>query len=160
MCVCSVAQCATLCNPMNCSPPGSSVHGISQARILEWVTISYSKGFFSTQRLNPPLSRLLHWQGDSLPLCHLGSPSIKSDRKANNVRLEKGVRTSMKRKKVNYIYCSKSHNHKLTSQKCHFPFLYQKRCIPCCLRTFTDFWKHSIQNSKGLYISTFEKRMW
>ena len=30
-------SCPTLCNPMDCSPPGSSVHGISQARILEWV---------------------------------------------------------------------------------------------------------------------------
>ena len=40
-----VAQsCLTLCDPMDCSPPGSSVHGISQARILEWVTISSSKG--------------------------------------------------------------------------------------------------------------------
>ena len=98
--------------------------------------------------------------GGFLPLCHLGSPSIKSDRKANNVRLEKGVRTSMKRKKVNYIYCSKSHDHKLISQKCHFPFLYQKRCNPCCLWTFTDIWKHSIQSWKGLYISTFEEGMW
>ena len=36
----SVAQlCPTLCNPMNCSPIGSSVHGILQARILEWVAI-------------------------------------------------------------------------------------------------------------------------
>ena len=35
---CSVAKsCLTLCEPMDCSPPGSSVHGISQARILEWV---------------------------------------------------------------------------------------------------------------------------
>ena len=32
------------CNPMNCSPPGSSVHGISQARVLEWVAISFSRG--------------------------------------------------------------------------------------------------------------------
>ena len=32
-------SCPTLCNPMNCSPPGFSVHGISQARILEWVAI-------------------------------------------------------------------------------------------------------------------------
>ena len=31
-----------LCNPLNCSPPGSSVHGIFQARILEWVAISFS----------------------------------------------------------------------------------------------------------------------
>ena len=33
-----------LCNPVDCSPPGSSVHGILQARILEWVAISFSKG--------------------------------------------------------------------------------------------------------------------
>ena len=34
----------TLCNPMDCSPPDSSVHGISQARILDWVAISFSRG--------------------------------------------------------------------------------------------------------------------
>ena len=40
-----VAQsCPTLCNPVDCSPPGSSVHGILQARILEWVAISFSRG--------------------------------------------------------------------------------------------------------------------
>ena len=33
-----------LCDPMNCSPPGSSLHGISQARILEWVATSFSRG--------------------------------------------------------------------------------------------------------------------
>ena len=37
-------SCPTLCNPMDCSPPGSSVHGILQARILEWVAISFSRG--------------------------------------------------------------------------------------------------------------------
>ena len=43
LCVCSVAQlCLTLCNPMDCSPPGSSVHRIFQAKILEWVAISHS----------------------------------------------------------------------------------------------------------------------
>ena len=42
-----VAQsCLTLHNPMDCSLPGSSVHGISQARILEWVAISFSRGSF------------------------------------------------------------------------------------------------------------------
>ena len=40
-----VAQsCLTLCEPMDCSPPGSSVHVIFQARILEWVAISFSRG--------------------------------------------------------------------------------------------------------------------
>ena len=40
-----VAQsCPTLCDPMDCSPEGSSVHGVLQARILEWVAISFSRG--------------------------------------------------------------------------------------------------------------------
>ena len=40
-----VAQsCPTVCNPMDCSPPGSCVHEIFQARILEWVAISFSRG--------------------------------------------------------------------------------------------------------------------
>ena len=40
-----VAQsCLTLCDPMDCSPPGSSVPGILQARILEWVAFPFSKG--------------------------------------------------------------------------------------------------------------------
>ena len=44
-CCCLVAQlCLTVCNPMDCSPPGSSVHGILQARTLEWVAISFSRG--------------------------------------------------------------------------------------------------------------------
>ena len=43
--VCMVVQlCLVLCNPMDCSPSGSSDNGISQARILEQVAISYSKG--------------------------------------------------------------------------------------------------------------------
>ena len=39
-----VAQCPTLHDPMDCSPPGSSIHGICQARVLEWVAIAFSKG--------------------------------------------------------------------------------------------------------------------
>ena len=35
-------SCPTLCDPMDCSPPGSSVHGIFQARVVEWVAISFS----------------------------------------------------------------------------------------------------------------------
>ena len=42
MCALVAQSCLTLCNRMNCSPPGSSVHGTLQARILEWVAISFS----------------------------------------------------------------------------------------------------------------------
>ena len=45
MVVSEVAQsCLTLCNPMDCSLPGSSVHGIFQAIVLEWIAISFSRG--------------------------------------------------------------------------------------------------------------------
>ena len=45
-----VAQsCLNLCNPMDCSPPESSVHGIFQARKLKWVAISCSRGSFQTR---------------------------------------------------------------------------------------------------------------
>ena len=43
MCVCAQSY-LTLCDTMDCSLPGSSVHGILQARILEWVAISFSRG--------------------------------------------------------------------------------------------------------------------
>ena len=55
---------------MDHSPPGSSVHEISQARILEWVAISFSRGSSQPLGSNP---RLPHWQVDSLPLSHQGS---------------------------------------------------------------------------------------
>ena len=41
----SLQSCLTLCNPMDCSQPGSSVHGILQARILEWVAMPSSRGY-------------------------------------------------------------------------------------------------------------------
>ena len=51
-----VAQCyLTLCDPMDYRPPGSSVHGLLQARIVEWAAISYSRGIFLTKGLNPGL---------------------------------------------------------------------------------------------------------
>ena len=44
---CPVAQlCLTVCDPTDCNLPGSSVHGILQARVLEWVAISYFQGSF------------------------------------------------------------------------------------------------------------------
>ena len=64
--VCLSVSCLTLCDPMDCSPPGSSVHGILQARILGWVAISFSRASSWPQGLNPCLLSLLCWQTDSL----------------------------------------------------------------------------------------------
>ena len=59
------------CDPMDCSPPGSSVHGILQASTLECVVISSSRGIFPTRGLNP---HLLRGQAGSLPLSRLEDP--------------------------------------------------------------------------------------
>ena len=87
--VCSVAQLRpTLCEPMDCNPPGSSVHGISQVEVLEWVAISSPRG--SSQHKNQTCIScngrqiLYHWPtkesesrsvvSNSLPPCELCSP--------------------------------------------------------------------------------------
>ena len=71
VCVCSVVSYSL--RPMDCSPPGSSVHGISQARILEWVTIPFSRVLPNPgiAPVSPPSPALA---GKFLPLCHLESP--------------------------------------------------------------------------------------
>ena len=58
--------CLTLCDSMDCKPLGSSVHGILQARIPEWVVSPFSRG----SKLG-----LQHWQAGSLPLSYHGSPT-------------------------------------------------------------------------------------
>ena len=58
LCNKSLQSCLVFCNPMDCSLPGFSVHGIFQARILEWVAISFSR------RSSQPMilqSRILEW---------------------------------------------------------------------------------------------------
>ena len=73
--MCSVAQlCPPFCDPRDCSSPSSSVHGIFQARILEWVAIYSSRGSSQTRDWTPVSCFSLHLQADSLLLSHLGSP--------------------------------------------------------------------------------------
>ena len=60
--LCSVAQSCRLCDLMDCSPPGSSVRGIPQAGILEWVAISFSRGS-SRPRHRTSVLGLGHWPG-------------------------------------------------------------------------------------------------
>ena len=64
----------TLWDPMDCRLPDSSVRGILQARILEWVAMPSSRGIFPTQGSNPRLLCLLHWPEGSLPLTPPGKP--------------------------------------------------------------------------------------
>ena len=66
----SLQLCLTLCDPIDGSPPGSSVHGTLQARTLEWVAISFSRRSFRPRDWTHVC--LLHWQASSLPLSHQG----------------------------------------------------------------------------------------
>ena len=70
-CAKSLQSRPTLCDPRDCSPPGPSVHGILQARILKWVATPSSRGS-SQPRDGTCLFCLLHWQGGSLPLATPG----------------------------------------------------------------------------------------
>ena len=63
-------SCPTLCNPMDYSLPGFSVHGTLQARILEWVAISFSRGVFQIQTTN---LGLLHCRQTLYHLSHQGA---------------------------------------------------------------------------------------
>ena len=75
LCVLVAQSCLTPCNPMDWSPPGSSVHGILQARILEWVAISFSRGS-SQPRNGLPFPS----QGDlPSPGIKHGSPALQAD---------------------------------------------------------------------------------
>ena len=71
MCVYLVASVTSDCDPMVCGPPGSSVHGILKARILEWIAMPSSRGFSQPMDWTWVLC-LLHWQKVSLPLAPPG----------------------------------------------------------------------------------------
>ena len=76
MCVCAklLQSCPTLCEPVDCSPPGPSpVQGIFQASVREWVAITSLRGSSSPRDQNH-VSCFLHWQAGSLPLATPGSP--------------------------------------------------------------------------------------
>ena len=68
MTVCLIVQwCLTLCDPMDCSPPGSSVHADSPGENTRVGCYALLQGIFPTQESKPHLLLLLHWQADSLP---------------------------------------------------------------------------------------------
>ena len=73
----------TLCGSMACSPPGSSVHGILQARLLEWVAMPSSRG--SSQPRDPTSVSYVSWQVGSLPLEPSGKPPLQRYLSSNEV---------------------------------------------------------------------------
>ena len=73
MCAKLLQSCLTLCDPIDCSLPGSSVHEILQARILEWVAITPPPGVLPDPGTEPWSPSL---QGDFLPQAPPGKPPV------------------------------------------------------------------------------------
>ena len=76
MCSKSFQSCLTLCDPMNCCPPGSSVHEDSPGKNTGVGCHALLQGIFPTQGSNPCLLYLLYWQAGSLPLVLPGKPTV------------------------------------------------------------------------------------
>ena len=69
------------CDPMNCNLPGSSIHGVFQARILEWVAIAFSREYsWPASLVSPALTKY------TLPQNHQGSPKTTLSLKQNDFR--------------------------------------------------------------------------
>ena len=75
----SLQSCPAISDPMDYTTPGTSVHGILQARILEWVAMPSSRDL-PDPGVNSCLLHLLHWQADSLPWVPPGKPHIYRDK--------------------------------------------------------------------------------
>ena len=78
-----IQSCPTLSDPVDCSPPGSSTHGIFQARVLEWVAIAFSQS-------NPSLAEI--------KLKVLGQSRAKSIRESQSSEREREMNNSHKKK--------------------------------------------------------------
>ena len=86
-------SCLTLCDPTDCNPPGSSVHGILQARIQEWIDMPSSKGSFWPRDWTCVSYIYLHWQVGSLPLARPGKHPGKRLARPNWWSMERLIST-------------------------------------------------------------------
>ena len=97
-CMCSVAQlCPTICDPIDCSPPGSFVHGNFQARILEWVAISFSN--FRTRKSSNSSHFLSSFNSLSVP-----KKSVQPDKVKQTDTPTKHIPDEVKTLKAAYIF--------------------------------------------------------
>ena len=86
LCAKYLQSCLTLCDPLDCSSLDSSVHGILQAKVVEWVAIFSSRGS-SWPRDQTLTSYLLQWQVDSLPLVPPGKPKTLFNTKSIDAQI-------------------------------------------------------------------------
>ena len=129
MCAKLLQSCLTLWNPMDCSLTGSSVHGILQARILEWVAMPSSRGS-SQPRDKTRVSYISHIAGRVFTLSHQGSPlSISATRSPGNM----GVRAGQWGNGTPPTFLFRFHKHFFDPENC----VKRKECIQCGIPPFT-----------------------
>ena len=100
--LCCAQSCPTLCDPMDCSPPGFSVHGFFQARILEWVAIPFSRrsSWPRDWTLASCIGRQIPYHLSHLSVNIYGLPQLLSGKEsafnAGDVGLIPGLRRSLR----------------------------------------------------------------
>ena len=92
----SFHSCPTLCSLMSCRLPGSSVHGILQARILEWVAMPSSRDRHNPG-INPHFWRLLHWQAGSLLVSSRNHPYVSENLRSRELNSPNNPQVSTSR---------------------------------------------------------------
>ena len=115
-------SCPTLCDPMDCSPPGSFVHGILQARILEWVAISFS----TLPSGKPPGKPNLYYIMWQLYLKKAGA----------------------KTKKLKNLYINRHYKHRRKNHRKHFKNMYTKKNTCCRIIVYNNQKKNLIKKWK------------
>ena len=141
----SAQSCPPLCDPMDCSLPGSSVHGILQARTLERVAMP-SSGDLRARGSNPQLLGLLHRRAGSLPLAPPGKPcrwwKLRKDLKNKSFRLFYNCASSLGLVLISFIFCGRrirSVNRSVAEAACpnpeksQGPLCIQRRALPFLL---------------------------
>ena len=127
-------SCPTLLGLLDCSPPGSSVHGISQARILEWITISFSRGS-SPLRDWTPVSCIA---GGSLPTEPPGNPYTKSNSEIPNWTRRKMIYSEKwEISSQNELYIVFSFRRNIVTLTCEYNFIFRCSSIASRITAWT-----------------------
>ena len=137
MCTCvhtCAHSCPTLFDPIDCSLPGSSVHGISEARILECQLgfQFFLWGIFPTQGSSLYLLSLLHWLASPLPLAPPGKPTVTAERLASQPPISSAMVCSISARHQHVNLIQEEPHGLVQDIKLQKPFL-NTSIIACCL---------------------------
>ena len=135
MCVLVTQSHLILCDPMDCSPPGSSVHGIPQARILEWVAISFSTIHDTCSKLQTMTEFSSHSISNTRPDFSSGRGIRRQGLSMNHTRSQGPFRAA----RQHQVY-PKELAHLWPARSVLFLHLSRNLHVRLCTRKFPCFW--------------------